>query len=251
MINLAGKTVVLTGAGSGQGAAETRYLAETGARVLGLDVCFAEKVEHPRVELIEHDVADPSAWSRLAARIDEEGGQIHGLVNNAAVPGRTPLLEVGLAEWDRVMAVNVTGPLLAIQTIAPRMTTGGSIVNISSLAGATGVRVPAYSTSKWALRGLSLVASHELGERGIRVNTLLPGYIDTPFVRQYPSTITSATLAQIPLGRVGTPDDVCPLVAFLLSDDAAWISGAEIAVDGGQSSHGGTKVIYDIVQGKG
>ena len=147
-----------------------------------------------------------------------------------------------------MLAVNVTGPLLAIQTLAPLMTDGGSIVNVSSIAATTGHFPPAYTASKWALRGLSRVASVELGRLGIRVNTIMPGVIVTPMAADAPEAFTRLVIDEIPLGRRGTAEDVAPLVVFLISDESRWISGAEISVDGGQAAHGGMKRLSDAVR---
>jgi 3alpha(or 20beta)-hydroxysteroid dehydrogenase len=173
---------------------------------------------------------------------------VHGLVNNAAITNRTPLGHVTVAELDRVLAVNLTGPLLAIQTLAPLMAEGGSIVNVASIAAHTGHFPPAYTASKWALRGLSRVASMDLGRLGIRVNTILPGVIVTPMAADAPEAFTRLVVDEIPLGRRGTAEDVAPLVVFLMSDESRWISGAEIAVDGGQAAHGGMKQLADAVR---
>ena len=144
--------------------------------------------------------------------------------------------------------MNVTGALLAIQAIAPLMTTGGSVVLVGSAAALTGHFPAAYTASKWALRGLAKAACLELGPRGIRVNTIHPGYIETPMTASASAPFRAANLAETPLGRTGTVDDVAPLVAFLLSDQAAYISGAEIPVDGGMTAHGGVKSISDAVR---
>ena len=106
----------------------------------------------------------------------------------------------------------------------------------------------AYTISKWALRGLSRVASMELGPLGIRVNSIHPGYIDTPMTATAPPAFRIANIAETPLGRVGTVDDVAPLVVFLISDESSYISGAEIPVDGGQTGHGGAKSLSDAVR---
>ena len=131
------------------------------------------------------------------------------------------------------------------------MRAGSSIVNISSIASATGHFPPAYTASKWALNGLSRVASLELGPRGIRVNTVLPGVIDTPMGADVPTTIRQLLTDDIPLGRRGTPDDLAGLVVFLLSDESGFISGAEIPVDGGQLAHGGMKRQSDAMRDVG
>ena len=115
-----------------------------------------------------------------------EHGRLDGLVNNAAIPLRARVDEIELADWDRVLAVNLTGTLLGIQLAARLMTAGGSIVNVSSLAGLTGYHAAGYTVSKWGVRGLSRVASTELGPRGIRVNAIFPGYIDTPMTASAP-----------------------------------------------------------------
>jgi 3alpha(or 20beta)-hydroxysteroid dehydrogenase len=143
-----------------------------------------------------------------------------------------------------VFAVNVTGPMLGIQALAPLMTSGSSIVNVGSLAAVTGHAAVAYTSSKWALRGLSKTASLTLGARGIRVNLVNPGFIETPMTNAAPAVFRDANITNTPLGRPGQVDDVAPLVMFLLSSESSFISGAEIPVDGGQWAHGGAMHNY-------
>jgi 3alpha(or 20beta)-hydroxysteroid dehydrogenase len=238
---LDGKVVVVTGAASGQGAAEAELLASEGAVVVATDVAPGDGVR-------TLDVADADGWHALADELEAGHGRVDGLVNNAGVTLRSRLREVAVEDFERVMAINVTGALLGMQTLSPLMPAGASIVNVGSLAALTGHYPVAYTVSKWALRGLSRVASLELGDRGIRVNSIHPGYIETPMTASAPGAFADASIAAIPLGRLGSPCDVAPLVAFLLSDEAAFISGAEIPVDGGQWAHGGAKAMSDAMR---
>jgi 3alpha(or 20beta)-hydroxysteroid dehydrogenase len=243
----AGKVVVVTGAAQGQGAAEAAALAREGATVIGVDVRDPlEPLEGIAYRML--DVSSEKAWAELRDWLEREHGVLHGLVNNAAITHRERLGQVTVPDLNRVMAVNVTGPLLGIQTLAPLMTAGGSIVNVASIAAVTGHFPPAYTASKWALRGISRVASMELGRSGIRVNTILPGVIVTPMAADAPEAFTRLVVGEIPLGRRGTAEDVAPLVVFLISDESGWISGAEISVDGGQAAHGGMKQLADAVR---
>jgi 3alpha(or 20beta)-hydroxysteroid dehydrogenase len=243
----AGKIVVVTGAGQGQGAAEARALAREGATVVGVDVREpTEVVEGVRYRRL--DVSSDTDWEALRDWLRAEYGSVHGLVNNAGITHRERLGDVTLADLDRVLAVNLSGPLLGIQALAPLMSDGGSIVNVSSIAGVTGHFPPAYTASKWGLRGISRVASMELGRFGVRVNTILPGVIVTPMAQDAPHAWTRMVVGEIPMGRRGTPEDVAPLIVFLISDESSWISGAEISVDGGQAGHGGMKTLADAVR---
>jgi 3alpha(or 20beta)-hydroxysteroid dehydrogenase len=242
---LDGKVVVVTGAGRGQGAAEVAALLDAGARVVACDVTVAGGDAGDRLLRRRLDVSDPAGWQVLAAELGARYSTVDGLVNNAGITVRSRLGDVDLAEWNRVFAVNVTGPMLGIQTLAPLMGAGGSIVNVGSLAAVTAHAAVGYTASKWALRGLSRVASMQLGARGIRVNLINPGYIETEMTAAAPESFRRANLDNTPLARFGLPADVAPLVAFLLSDAAGYISGAEIPVDGGQAGHGGAKYIFD------
>ena len=121
-------------------------------------------------------------------------------------------------------------------------------MNISSVAGLTGYHGAAYTVSKWGVRGLSRVASMELGPRGIRVNTIFPGYIETPMTASAPPAFREANVAQTPLGRTGQAQEVAPLVVYLISDESAFLSGAEIVFDGGQVAHGGAMALSDAVR---
>jgi 3alpha(or 20beta)-hydroxysteroid dehydrogenase len=247
MMRLGDRVVVVTGAAGGQGAAEAVALAEAGATVIASDV--QDPVSHLGASIYFRrlDVAEPDSWRELAEWLSDEFGRVDGLINNAGVGSRVRLDDVDIAEWDRVIRINATGALLGIQALLPLMGEGASIVNVSSLAGLTGHFPAAYTASKWALRGLSRVASLELGARGIRVNTIFPAFIDTPMTSTASALFRESSIRAIPLGRVGSVEDVAPVVVFLISDDARFVSGAEIPIDGGEWAHGGVKVFSDVL----
>jgi len=260
---LAGKVIVVTGAAGGQGIAETAILAASGARVIATDLAPAPSPEFATatagfgdaVVYRTLDVASEGAWADLAAWLDaelegQEGGRgtgLQGLVNNAGIAFRARLGEVALADWNRVIGINLTGAMLGMQALVPLMTAGASMVNVGSAAALTPHYTAAYTASKWGLRGLSGVAATEFGPRGIRTNLVHPGYIETPMMAAAPAIMTEAQLALTPLERTGQPEEVAAVVAFLLSDLASYVNGAEIPIDGGFTSSRGVKYMSDVI----
>jgi 3alpha(or 20beta)-hydroxysteroid dehydrogenase len=234
MGRLTGKVVVVTGAARGQGAAEAAALAAEGAEVIATDVLPGAR---------HLDVRDPASWAALAAGLD----RVDALVNNAGVASRGRLPHVDLETWDNTFAINVTGPMLGIQALVPLMPPGSSIVNVCSVAALSGHVAAAYTASKWALRGLTRSASLELGPRGIRVNAVMPGLIETPLMEGASPAFRTAALAEIPLGRTGTVADIAPAIVYLVSDDSSYMTGAELVIDGGLTGHVSHKGIADAI----
>jgi 3alpha(or 20beta)-hydroxysteroid dehydrogenase len=239
---LAGKVVVVTGAARGQGAAGVAALEREGATVVATDVRGGGRVRRL-------DVTLAGDWADLAGHLRGTYGAVHGLVNNAGITWRARLEEATAEDMLRVHAVNVQGPLLGIQHLAPLMPAGSSVVNVGSSAALTAHYPVAYTTSQWALRGLSRTAALELGPRGIRVNTIHPGFIETEMTASAAPAFREANIKETPLGRVGGVEEVTPLVVFLLSDESSFITGADIPVDGGLTSHGGVKSVSDALAG--
>lgn len=255
---VAGKVIVVTGAASGQGAAEAALLAAEGAEVIAGDLAGAwERVATAapgddagadRIHRRDLDVAEPESWTVLSQWIQERFGRVDGLINNAGTTSRVRLPDVDIEEWNRTLGVNLTGPMLGITTLLPLMGPGASIVNVGSIAGLTAHYTAAYTASKWGLRGLTHTAAMELGPRQIRVNAVHPGYIQTPMTASAPPPFLAANEAITPLGRGGQPEEVAELMVFLMSDASRFITGAEIPIDGGQTSGGIAKFLSDAVR---
>jgi 3alpha(or 20beta)-hydroxysteroid dehydrogenase len=241
-----GRVIIVTGAAQGQGAAGVAALAAEGAEVFAADLRMPAPAPH--VHPVVLDIADPEGWDALVADVRDRFGRVDGLINNAAVTSRVRVGEIELEEWNRTLAVNLTGAMLGVQAVLPLMGTGGSIVNVGSMAALSGHYAAPYTVSKWGLRGLTHAASVELGPRGIRVNAVHPGYIETPMATSAPTAIMEATLAHTPLGRTGTVDDLAALMVFLMSDESGFISGVDIPVDGGLVAGGTAKSIGDAVR---
>lgn len=251
-LGLEDRIVVVTGAAGGQGAAEALLLDGYGARVVATDVSDAAPAafEGTGITYRRLDVTDEAGWTALADEIAaglDGSAPVKGLVNNAGITHRARLGQTDRADWDRVLAVNLTGPMLGIQALAPLMGPGSSIVNIGSAAGLTAHYTAAYTASKWGLRGLTHVAATEYGPRGIRVNAVHPGFIETHMTANAPAAMRGAQLELTPLERLGQADEVAQVVVFLLSDAAAYVSGAEIPVDGAFTSSAGVKYMADRI----
>ena len=242
---LAGRVAIISGAAGGQGAAEARLLVEQGAKVVIGDIDDASgKVladELGEAARYQHlDVRSENDWRTTLETALGAFGKVTALVNNAGiVTTPTSILNTPVDAYRNVIEVNQIGAYTGIHVVAPAIIEagGGSIVNISSVNGFIGGwGVAGYVSSKFALRGLTRVAAIELARKGIRVNSVHPGPIDTPMLRQgLPEGIDAAAAmgAITPAGRCGTVEDVAKVVAFLISDESSYCYGGEFLVDGG------------------
>jgi 3alpha(or 20beta)-hydroxysteroid dehydrogenase len=240
---LDGKVALISGGARGMGASEARLFVGEGARVLIGDVLDAEG-EALAKELGDActyrrlDVTSEADWQAAVSQLKDDWGRLDVLVNNAGIL-RTGLIEhTSVDDFEGVMRVNLTGTFLGIKSsiAAMRESGGGSIVNISSLAGVSGVAgIPAYVSSKYAIRGLTKAAALELGRQGIRVNSVHPGGVATAMTGSgvIGESDVEATYGAFPISRIGQPEEVANMVLFLASDESAYCTGAEYLVDGG------------------
>ncbi|MBM4266162.1 MAG: glucose 1-dehydrogenase [Deltaproteobacteria bacterium] len=246
MGRLDGKAALISGAARGQGAAIARLFATEGARVVLGDVLDDLGSEVAReigatARYRRLDVTREDDWAAAVAEVTSAFGRLDVLVNNAGILTYAPLERLALDEYRRTIEVNQVGCLLGIQAAIPALKAagGGSIVNTSSTAGMQGVpRLGAYVSSKWAVRGLTKVAALELGQYGIRVNSVHPGAIATPMIDPAGTLATSKDhpWATVPLERVGLPVDVARLMVFLASDESSFCTGSEFVIDGGATA---------------
>ncbi len=243
MGRLEGKTALITGGARGQGAAEATLFAAEGANVVLTDVLDADGERVADTiggTFLHHDVTSEEEWAAAVAHTVELHGGIDVLVNNAGIYRGSSLIDCPIEEYRRVIEVNQIGVFLGMREVAPVLIErgGGSIVNISSTAGLQGAAGSfAYSASKWAVRGMTKSAALLLGPRGVRVNSIHPGPIDTPMIadtRMADAGLLDQLLQQhVPLGRMGQPEEVAKLALFLASDESSYSTGSEFVIDGG------------------
>ena len=241
MAQLDGKIAVVTGGSRGIGAAVGRAFGREGAAVVICDLLdergegIADDVNRAggSAIFVHLDVTAQTDWQAMTARVDAWRGGIDVLVNNAGINVRTGIENVGLDDWNRVVSVNLTGPLLGMQTVAPimRRRGGGAIVNIASNAALRGIKSAAYCASKWGVRGLTKVAALEFAGAGIRVNTVCPGVVPTELNAGQPYVATTG--AKTPMGRIATAEEIAAAVLFLASSSSSFITGMDMPVDGG------------------
>lgn len=238
-MTLEGKVALVTGAASGIGEAAARALVDLGATVWLADI-NAEAAKTAAAPMggrsVHLDVADADSWTKAVAEVTAASGPISVLVNNAGIftPGGLEVL--GEAEFRHTFDVNVVGAFLGMKAVVDSMKAsgGGSIVNVSSSAGLVGVKdAIAYSPSKWAVRGLTRSAALDLAPHSIRVNSVHPGLTDTPIFTGFPSEVIDMMTAALPMPRLGRPEEIAAVIAFLASDKASFCTGSEFTADGG------------------
>ena len=245
MGRLTGKIAIVTGAAQGMGEAHARRLVAEGAKVLVTDVNAAAG-EALTAELganarfLRLDVTSEAGWAEAVALAEREFGPVSVLVANAGITGsNVSTVDMPLAEFEKVCAINQTAVFLGIKAVVPSMLRGGggSIINVSSISGIVsiyGTPNPAYAASKFAVRGITKFAAMEYAANKIRVNSVHPGYIRTPMMT---ATLNEEQIVlasgNVPMHRVGEPDEVSSLIVFLASDESGFITGTEHVIDGG------------------
>ncbi len=246
MQRLPGRVAIVTGAGSGIGAATAHRLANEGAIVVLTDIndehCTAVANtltdQGAQVLALHHDVARAEDWERVLATTMERFGRLDILVNNAGMGDIADIEQTTIEEWDRTIAIDQTSIFLGMKLAAEHLKASGhgSVINISSIFGITGGfgTSPAYHAAKGAVRTLTKNVALLWAQQGVRVNSIHPGFIDTPILDEVKGTeFEQVMVTMTPMGRLGRPEEIAAAVAYLASDDASFVTGCELAVDGG------------------
>jgi NAD(P)-dependent dehydrogenase (short-subunit alcohol dehydrogenase family) len=249
MRRLEGKVALVTGAASGIGRVTAERLAEEGAVVVVTDV-QDEAGEQAAASIragggdalyLHLDVTEEAGWQAVVERVLSERDRLDVLVNNAGLGDLAPIEETSLADWERTVAIDQTGVFLGMKTCAEALKASGngSVINISSIFGTSGGfgTSPAYHAAKGAVRTLTKNVALRWATEGVRVNSVHPGFIRTPILDQAKGTeIWDAMTASTPMGRLGEPEEIAAAVAYLASDDASFVTGSELYVDGGYTA---------------
>jgi NAD(P)-dependent dehydrogenase (short-subunit alcohol dehydrogenase family) len=245
MSKLEGKVAVITGGNSGIGLATAQqfvsdgaYVFITGRRQSELDSA-ATQIGKNNVSAVQGDVSNLADLDRLYAKVKEQKGQINILFANAGIIGAAPVGEISEEHFDKTFGINVKGLLFTVQKALPLFQDGGSIILNASVAASKGFEATSvYSATKAAIRSFARTWTADLKQRKIRVNTISPGRIDTPIFNgvlneEQTKQFNATVVANVPLGRMGNPDEVAKAASFLASDDSSYITGTELSVDGG------------------
>jgi cyclopentanol dehydrogenase len=247
MGRLDGKVALITGAARGQGETEARLFAREGARVVLTDVLVDEgqrvadsiRASGAEAMFIQLDVSNPDEWHEVVRHTVQTYNRLDILVNNAGIAQRHGLEGTSVADWDRVMDINARGVFLGMKYAIPAMLQGGggSVINISSTSGIVGFPGgTAYHSAKGAVRLLTKVTAAEYARRGIRINSIHPGLIETPMTDNMAPERAQLLLDRTPMGRKGTPMEIAYGVLFLASDESSFMTGAELVIDGGMTA---------------
>lgn len=254
MRGLEGRTVLITGAARGMGRAAARRFVEEGARVVCADILDDEAKQvadelGDRAIHVHLDVSDEADWAAAVEATTREFGSLEVLVNNAGILSFSAIADMPREDYETLVQVNQVGVFLGMKHASPAIIASGdhgSIVNVSSVEGlGGGAYLVGYTATKFAVRGMTKAAAWELGPRGVRVNSIHPGAILTPMVSSQPGFGPEAekfVAGRTALKRFGQPEEVAALMAFLASDDASYVTGAEISVDGGVAASSGFTV---------
>lgn len=239
MARLNGKVTLISGGARGMGASHARAMIAEGAKVVIGDLLDTEgqalaKELGPSVTYVHLDVTKPTDWEAAVGTAVKTYGKLDVLVNNAGIANFGPIEEYTHADWDKIIAINLTGVFNGIKAALPAMRAarGGSIINISSTAGIRGYpALPGYTASKWGVRGLSKAVALDVGKYGIRVNSVHPGVIRTPMTDSIPEDTR-----HVAMDRTADAMELSNLVLFLASDESSFSTGAEFIADGGETA---------------
>ncbi len=249
-MRLEGKVAIITGGARGQGATESRMFAQEGAKVvigdirdeLGMQVEAEIREMGGEAVYLHLDVTSDDDWQRAIETAEQRFGKVDVLVNNAAIVLRKDIEETTGDDWDHIMEINAKGVFLGTKAVIPAMRRagGGSIINISSISGLVSIGPPAYIATKGAVRLFTKSTAIQYASESIRANSIHPGSVDTDMRREGMGDQTSeeiqARIDNIPLGRVGTTEDISYGALFLASDEASFMTGSELVIDGGYTA---------------